>query len=49
MSRSVPIMGYADDTNILDRFRLTVNKTYTTLENQATIAGLTLIPTRQKM
>jgi hypothetical protein len=42
MYRSVQVMGYADDINILGRSRMAVNEAYTALKNQAKTVGLNI-------
>ena len=48
MYRSVQVMEYADDINILDRARMTVNEAHTALENQATTVGLNIKNDKRK-
>jgi sorting nexin-29 len=42
MYRSVQVMGYADDINILGRSRAAINEAHTALENQAKTVGLNI-------
>jgi hypothetical protein len=48
MYRTVQVMGYADDINILGRSKTAVSETYTALENQAKMVGLSVSTDKTK-